>query len=77
MLVKLDHFLRDQGWNLKNIWNQFVVAAYCYNKYLGKLSYFTNLDFPEIRGFPLLNHHLGEIPTGGTRSRANLPRNIY
>ena len=21
--------------------------------------YFTNLDFPEIRGFPLLNHHVG------------------
>ena len=26
--------------------------------YLAKL-YFTNLAFPEIRGFPLLNHHLG------------------
>ena len=26
---------------------------------LAKLLYFTNLDFPEIRGFPLLNHHLG------------------
>ena len=29
------------------------------NSYLGKLWYFTNLGFPEIRGFPLLNHHLG------------------
>ena len=29
---------------------------------LGQMeSYFTNLDFPEIRGFPLLNHHLGKI----------------
>ena len=29
--------------------------------HLAKLYYFTNLDFPEIRGFffPLLNHHLG------------------
>ena len=27
--------------------------------YLAKLKYFTNLDFPEIRRFPLLNHHLG------------------
>ena len=26
---------------------------------LAKLWYFTNLDFLEIRGFPLLNHHLG------------------
>ncbi len=26
-----------------------------------KFSYFTNLDFTEIRGFPVLNHHLGEI----------------
>ena len=29
-------------------------------------------DFPEIRRFPLLNHHLGEI--GRVRSRANLTR---
>ena len=31
-----------------------------------KLKYFTNLDFPEIRGIPLLNHHFGE--TGRVRS---------
>ena len=27
--------------------------------YLAKSKYFTNLGFPEIMGFPLLNHHLG------------------
>ena len=27
--------------------------------YLAKLLYFAKLGFPEIRGFPLLNHHLG------------------
>ena len=27
--------------------------------YLGRFKYFTNLGFPEIRGFPLLHHHLG------------------
>ena len=26
---------------------------------LAKLQYFTTLDFPELRGFLLLNHHLG------------------
>ena len=31
------------------------------SNYLGKWEYFTNLDFPEIRGFPLLIHHLGKI----------------
>ena len=35
-------------------------------------SYFTNLDFPETRGIPLLIHHLGQI--GRVRSRANLTR---
>ena len=29
------------------------------NIHLAKWLYFTNLGFPEIRGFPLLNHHLG------------------
>ena len=33
--------------------------------------YFTNLDFPEIRRFPLLNHHLGAQVVWG---RYNLPR---
>ena len=37
---------------------------------LAKLQYFTNLDFPEIRRFPLLNHHLGEVVWG----RYNLTR---
>ena len=36
------------------------------NKILANLLYFTNLGFPEIRGFPLLNDHLGEI--GSVRS---------
>ena len=38
-----------------------------------KLSYFTNPDFPEIRGFPLLNHHLGFLVVWG---RYNLTRFI-
>ena len=41
---------------------------------LSKLEYFTNLDFPEIMGIPLLNHHLEEI--GRVRSRANWTRTI-
>ena len=37
---------------------------------LAKFQFFTNLGFPEIRGFPLLNHHLGEVVWG----RYNLTR---
>ena len=27
----------------------------------GQITIFTSLDFPEIKEFPLLNHHFGEI----------------
>ena len=40
--------------------------------HLAKLWYFTNLGFPEIRGSPLLNHHLGEVVWG----RYNLTRHM-
>ena len=43
-------------------WNEFTSEYHNISwsyKYLAKLEYFTNLGFPEIRGFPLLNHHLG------------------
>ena len=39
--------------------NQQNVGKYTGPMDLAKLKYFTNLDFPEIRRFPLLNHHLG------------------
>ena len=42
-------------------------------KILGKLWYFTNLDFPEIKGIPLLNHHLGAQVVWG---RYNLTRKL-
>ena len=40
---------------------------------LAKLTYFTNLGFPEIREFPLLNHHLGAQVVWG---RYNLTRSF-
>ena len=44
-------------------WQQTISVLDCCN-YLAKLQYFTNLDFPEIRGpIPLLNP-----PFGGNRS---------
>ena len=52
------------------LWVKPVIGIYII--YLAKLQYFTNLDFPKQRGFPLLNHHLGEI--GRVRPRANLTR---
>ena len=37
-----------------------IIEGNCvFTQNLAKLYYFTNPDFPEKRGFPLLNHHLG------------------
>ena len=46
--------------NLTNYWNERRVEAQSQLPLncLAKLWYFTNLDFPEIRGLSLLNHHL-------------------
>ena len=44
------------------------------SKYLAKLYYFTNLDFPEIRGFPFLSYLLGFF--GRVFGRYNLTRSI-
>ena len=47
----------------------FWRPGFCF--WFAKLQYFTHLDFPEIRKFPLLNHHLGQKLVWG---RYNLTR---
>ena len=37
------------------------IHAYIYIYITGQIIIFTNLDFPEIRGFPFLSYLLGEI----------------
>ncbi len=68
--LQLLKFILSWRWEKSNFpvcWSWVVLPS----RYLGKKKYFTNLDFPEIKGFPLLNHHLGPQVVWG---RYNLTR---
>ena len=74
--IHRQYFVQISTWKLDH-WNpqpsrksqspKVVCSWFC----LAKLQYFTNLDFPEIRGIPFLNHHLGAQVVWG---RYNLTR---
>ena len=54
-------FWYNSGHYMKPNPNNSLLRVLILQKYhilLLKLIYFTNLGFPEIRGFPVLNHHL-------------------
>ena len=60
MIVNIDSFQQRfwvWGFNQKKTSKIFETTLLPF--LLAKLKYFPNLDFPEIRGFALLNHHLG------------------
>ena len=58
--IKLSPTLLAQGLLYDgNTMNTQELKSSVYAWYLAKLKYFTNLDFPEIRGFPFLSYLLG------------------